>query len=153
MMAELLSMLAVPPYSFERSHAEQIAHRIGTAFPEASVKTFAGINNAMPVRPDRQHVFGSAVVCKADAIVTFDADSYPSETLKGFEILLHTPDDFLVHQYHLEADLVMHKIKKQAEATGWSATALIAHLEKIAPQFGGLARGHQWYESIAFRLD
>jgi hypothetical protein len=52
-----------------------------------------------------------------------------------------TPDDLLIHQYHLDADVVLQKLREQVERRG--GIKRVQEIDKlIVAQFVGLVREH-----------
>lgn len=58
---------------------------------------------------------------------------FPAESLRKYDIGVLTPDDFLVHQFHFNQDLLAEKVVAQALARGVSLADLRARLSKWAP--------------------
>ena len=83
-------------------------------------------------RKDR-HLLAAAVRCGAHAIVTSNVRHFPAESVRVYEIDVLTPDDFLVHQFHLNEDLLARKLAAQALARGVTLADLCARLSKWAP--------------------
>jgi hypothetical protein len=98
-------------------------------FEEALVSGFESLIPAMTNHDKDRHVLAAAVFTSADAIVTSNIRDFPKEALAPYSIDLLTPDDFLVHQFHLDPDLVVEKLEHQAKTTN---RPLAQHLEKLA---------------------
>src|SRR5262249_24354569 len=82
-----------------------------------------------------RHVLSAAVRGQANAIVTLNHRDFPEECLKQYDLLRHTPDDFLIHQYHLNPVFVLQKLDEQASALREERTNLLERLKRVAPQF------------------
>jgi hypothetical protein len=54
----------------------------------------------------------------AQAIVTFNLKHFPEAAIAPWNVIAQTPDDFLVHQYHLDAGVVVQKLHEQAAKRG-----------------------------------
>lgn len=54
--------------------------------------------------------------------------------MKPYDLDVLTPDDFLVHQFHLNQDLFTERVGAQAVARGLSLADLLARLSKWAPR-------------------
>jgi predicted nucleic acid-binding protein len=92
---------------------EKALKRIGymcSAFPEANVVGYEGLIRSMRNHEKDRHVLAAAVKCKADAIITFNVKDFPSDSVEDYEIQVLTPDEFLVHQFHLGRLLVVRKV-------------------------------------------
>jgi hypothetical protein len=117
---------------------EQIARLIGqleSHFREAWVEGYEGLIEAMRVHEGDRHVAAAAVRAGAQAIVTFNVRHFAAEPLKAFGLEVQTPDIFLVHQFHLNPQIVCRKIVEQAAAIGRSPEQILATLSKSAPKF------------------
>ncbi len=62
---------------------------------------------------------------------------FPAESVKPYNIDVLTPDQFLVHQFHLNGDLLEGKLRGQATARGIPYAALVHRLAKWAPSLPG----------------
>jgi hypothetical protein len=110
------------------------------AFPEALVEVPAQIIGALSDLPDQNdcHVMAVGIVRNAHAIVTLNKKHFPSECIEKYGILCQTPDDFLIHQYHLERGRVLDQLDYQAANTKQERNALLKELGKVAPNFAKL---------------
>ncbi len=84
---------------------KQADRRIGKmqeAFPEALIKVPDDLFAAMPGVPDPsdRHVIAAAILARADVIVTSNLKDFPKNILEPYHLLLHSPDEFLLHLYH-----------------------------------------------------
>jgi len=119
---------------------KQADRRIGKmqeAFPEALIKMPDDLIGAMPSVPDPsdRHVIAAAILAKADVIVTSNLKDFPKNVLDPYHLLVHSPDEFLLHQYHLHPWTMLEKLDNQASAIGQSRTKIIERLQAIAPLF------------------
>ncbi len=55
------------------------------------------------------------------------------EAAEPYDLDILTPDDFLTHQFHFNADLLMEKLATQADARGIGLDALLNRLHGHAP--------------------
>jgi predicted nucleic acid-binding protein len=69
---------------------------------DALVKDFESLVGILEL-PDEhdRHVLAAAIKGRADLIVTFNLRDFPSAQLERWEIEAQHPDEFLVHQFHL----------------------------------------------------
>jgi len=119
---------------------EQVNRRLAKmqcAFPEAAVSVPDGLLAAMPNIPDLsdRHVIAAAILVKADVIVTSNLRGFPKDALDPYHLLVQSPDEFLLHQYHLNPWTILEKLDNQATAIGQSRTKIIERLEAVAPHF------------------
>lgn len=115
------------------------------AFPEACIPIPAGFLASMPKVPDPsdRHVIAAAILCKADVIVTSNLKDFPKDSLEPYHLLVHTPDEFLLHQYHLNPWMVLEKLDNQASAIGESRTKILERFQRPAPFFVRAVRERQ----------
>jgi predicted nucleic acid-binding protein len=119
---------------------EQAVRRVSEmqkAFPEAVIHIPPSLVAAMPNIPDPsdRHVVAAAVFARADVIVTSNLKDFPKELLEPYHLLVHSPDEFLLHQYHLNPWMMLEKLDNQASAIGQSRTKIIERLKTVAPLF------------------
>lgn len=125
---------------------DQALRRIGNmreAFPDASVAVPANLLLSVPEIPDPQdkHVVAAAIRAHAQAIVTFNLRHFPEEVLKSYGVLAQSPDDFLIHQYHLDPDRIEEVLDIQASAIGSRRTDVLEKLRRGMPRFVAMVIG------------
>jgi hypothetical protein len=78
-------------------------------FPEAMLQITPEIVGAIPCLPDAndRHVVAAAILGHANAIITANTKDFPAECLSEYDLVCQTPDEFLVRQYHLNAEVVL----------------------------------------------
>jgi hypothetical protein len=108
-------VLAPMPLCDTPAQADRRITAMECAFEDASVTGYECLVASMTNDPKDRHVLAAAVRCGAHAIGVL------------------TPDDFLVHQFHLNQDLLAEKVVAQALARGVSLADLLARLSKWAP--------------------
>ncbi|MCW5871367.1 MAG: PIN domain-containing protein [Candidatus Eremiobacteraeota bacterium] len=92
---------------------QQLQHLTGCmheAFPEAVVNAPADLIARLSVQlkdPDDAHVIASALVGKADAVVTRNLEHFPDDLLGDLGLEAIHPDDFLVFQWDLDRKLML----------------------------------------------
>jgi hypothetical protein len=85
-----------------------------------------------------RHVLAAAIRCGANAIVTDNAKHFPAECTGKYEIDVLTSDAFLVHQFHLEPQLMLQKLQMQAEVRRVPILVLLNGLARTTPLLVGL---------------
>lgn len=80
----------------------------------------------------------AAIAGHAHVIVTDNIKHFPVEYLAQFDILCHSADDFLIHQFHLNPFLVLEKLDGQAINIGLQRPDILATLKRVAPNFVAL---------------
>jgi len=94
----------------------------------------------MTNHPEDRHVLAAAVRCGAHAIITHNVRHFQPESAKLYGLDVLTPDDFLVHQFHLNDELLMEKLAAQAAARAITRDALLDKLQRSAPNCVKLVR-------------
>lgn len=80
------------------------------AFPDAVMNAPADLIASIAVQlkdPDDAHVIASALVGKADAVVTRNLEHFPGDLLGDLGLEAIHPDDFLVFQWDLDSKLML----------------------------------------------
>ncbi|MGB6131557.1 MAG: hypothetical protein WBG54_07240 [Acidobacteriaceae bacterium] len=67
--------------------------------------------------PKGRHVL-AAVACGAQTIVTFNLKDFPPEALAPWNVKAQSPDEFLIHQYHVDPAAVFATVGQHAEKHG-----------------------------------
>jgi predicted nucleic acid-binding protein len=136
MMRTLETKLNVTP-----AQTAHLVHELKLHFLDAWVEDYAPLIPAMTNHPKDRHVLAAAVRTGAQTIVTFNLKDFPEAALTPWNVEAQSPDDFLVHQYHLDPDVVMQKLQEQAERRGGIERLLEIH-ERTVPQCTNLIREH-----------
>jgi predicted nucleic acid-binding protein len=78
-------------------------------FPEAMVNITPELVAAIGSLPDAddRHVVAAAILGHADAIITANTKHFPAECLSRYNLVCQGPDEFLVHQYYLDPEVVL----------------------------------------------
>lgn len=108
-------------------------------FEDAYVDGYEPLIDVMTNDRKDRHVVAAAVRTNAQTIVTFNLKHFPKGALSPWNVIAQSPDDFLIHQYHLDAALVVQKLSEQAEKRGGIERLLEIH-SKTVPQFVDLFR-------------
>jgi len=122
-----------------QDQAERRIRVMRGAFPEALVHVPQGFAEGIHGIDEKdRHVVGAAVLGKANAIVTLNEKDFPVDRLREYGILLHTPNSFLVHQFHLNPHVILEKLDAQAAARHKERGDLVQLLRPVAPEFADL---------------
>jgi hypothetical protein len=110
------------------------------AFPEALVVLPPGLEKALICIPDEndRHVVAAAIRGGANAIITSNVKDFPEECLAQYDLIRQTPDDFLLHQFHLDPSLILEKLDAQASALSKEREYILERLRLLAPGFVAL---------------
>jgi predicted nucleic acid-binding protein len=114
------------------------------AFPEATVRVPSELSKALDCISDAddRHVLAAAIMSRADAIITQTTNHFPSSCLEKFGVCGQTADDFLLHQYHLNPQLVLDKLDDQAAGIAQNREYVIRSLRPFAKEFVGVVEAH-----------
>jgi predicted nucleic acid-binding protein len=120
---------------------EQVDHllaELNRHFSDARVEAFETLVALMTNDPGDRHVIAAAVKCGAEAIVTFNLRHFPDAALDTWNIEAQHPDEFLVHLYHLNPDLMVNILHEQSAFIGRTLAQLLAVLKQGVPNFAQL---------------
>jgi hypothetical protein len=123
---------------------KQTAHLVGelrTHFEDAWVDGYEPFIPILRNHPKDRHVLAAAVRCGAQTIVTLNLKDFPQSALSPWNVVAQSPDEFLVHQYHLAPQVVAKKLHDQATRHGGMERLLCIH-SQIVPEFVALIRQH-----------
>ena len=115
---------------------EQINRRLAAmeqAFPEACVNIPDGLIDGIKDLPDPndRHVVATAICSHSNAIITENLKHFPAQVLSQHRILIQSADEFLIHQFHLNQQLVLDKLDTQAAAIKKRRADLLELLAKL----------------------
>jgi hypothetical protein len=124
--------------------AQQTAHlfrELEIHFADAWVKGYEPIIPAMTNHPKDRHVLAAAIVSGAQTIVTFNLKDFPTNSLAPWNLKAQSPDEFLIHQFHLDPANVHNVLREQAAQHGGMERLLAIH-KKTIPNFVAILRNH-----------
>lgn len=137
-MRELRSTLQRMGYTPAQAEWRIVA--MESAFEDASVAGYECLVGAMTNDPKDRHVLAAAVRCGAHAIITHNVKHFRPESATPYDLDILTPDDFLVHQFHFNDELLMEKLAAQATVRKISMDGLLDGLQRSAPKCVELIR-------------
>ncbi len=110
------------------------------AFPEASVDVPDDLIEAIACipDPDDRHVMAAAIRGNANAIITTNTRHFPADCLGQYGIDCQTPDEFLMHQFHLDPEQVLEKLDSQGSNIGKDRAYIVERLRVMVPTFSAL---------------
>jgi predicted nucleic acid-binding protein len=121
---------------------QQTTHLVGQLrehFEDCWVEGYEKLVSVMTNHNKDRHVLAVAVRTGAQTIVTFNIKDFPEAAVAPWDVIVQTPDEFLVHQFHLNPEVVLAKLTEQAQARQGIARLLEIH-EKTVPTFTQLVR-------------
>ena len=165
-LCETLLRLAEEPALYRPLWSDPILQEVGTAlermkntpdqvnrrlkamretFPEAIVSIPDHLADGLVCIPDPndRHVLAAAIAGRANAILTLNRRDFPPECLAQYDIDRMCPDEFLVHQYHLNPESLLEKIDAQAAAIRENREAVMKRFRVLlqSPKFADVVEG------------
>ena len=134
-LEEFKRTLAKPNFGLTSQQIEYQEHCLRAAFPDACVSGYEALVPAMQNHVKDRHVLAAAVKSSAQCVVTFNLRHFPQHALEPYGIVAHSPDQFLVHQFHLNPDLVVRKLSEQGQGVRRPLGAVLSSLAKCTPEF------------------
>ncbi len=95
--------------------AQRVVDAIKKVFPEAFVMEHKLLIESMPINAKDRHVLAAAVVTTSQVIVTQNLKDFPPDSLAPFHIEAQSPDDFLIHLFHLTPESMIRILVEQAK--------------------------------------
>jgi predicted nucleic acid-binding protein len=134
---EVRRVLAGPKFGRTPEQAERRIKAMQGAFPEALFQIPTGMIEGVAriPDPDDRHVVALAVHARANTIVTNNIVHFPEAALSPHHLTAQTADDFLVHQYHLEPQVMLEKLDRQAAGIRKRRADVLQFLANSAPRF------------------
>jgi hypothetical protein len=125
--------------------ADQSARRLRgmrECFPEASVATPEDLVDGTPsvLQLQARQVLAAAIHEKAHVIVTARTSLFPKSEVEKYDILVHHPDEFFIHQFHLSPQRLQDVIDSQAEGVRVGRKEILTRLSRYIPGFVELFR-------------
>lgn len=112
-------------------------------FPEATITAYQSLIGAMTNHPKDRHVLAAAVISGVQVIVTSNLRDFPSATRTSFNIDAQSPDEFLVHLFHLNSERMVQIVVEQAQDLQnppKTVHEVLDMLAQQAPKFAALMR-------------
>jgi hypothetical protein len=124
-------------FGYSVSQAERRIEKMCAAFPEANITVPPSLIDGIQGLPDLgdRHVVALAVLSHAHTIVTDNLRHFPAKALSSYNLAALSADDFLVHQYHLNPEVMLEKLDRQAAGIRKRRFEILQHLQKSAPTF------------------
>src|SRR5690625_1560461 len=131
--------------NIDTSRFENRFSSMNEAFEDALVEGGSVLENAINLPDDDdRHVVASAVLGRADVIVTNNLRDFPADELARFGLRACSIDDFLLDQFDLNKDATWHVLSAQARATTRPKLTTEQLLQQIAnsgaPNFSDAVR-------------
>jgi len=118
---------------------DHLLNELNRRFADARVDCFETLVGLLTNDPGDRHVIAADMKCGAEATVTFNLQHFPDAALDTWNIEVQYPDEFLVHLYHLNPDLIVNILHEQAAFVVGILAQLLVVLKHGAPNFAQLA--------------
>lgn len=130
-------------FGYSQQQANRRLRAMQTAFPGAMHALPSGLIQGVAGLPDGndRHVVALAIHADADTIVTENTRDFPEEALAPHHVSVLTSDEFLVHQYHLDPQIMLEKLDRQAAGIRRQRADILGLLRQWAPRFCELCAG------------
>ena len=124
-------------FGYSETQARRRVESMRAAFPEASVAVPERMHAAFLPLPDAAdaHVMGAAVLASAQVIVTWNLRHFPERNVAEYGMLVQSPDEFLLHQFHLAPERMGEVMDMQASGIGQRGEEILTRLETGLPEF------------------
>ncbi len=128
-------------FGYTIDQADRRLKQMAIAFPEAEIDFPANLLKSLDDLPDQKdrHVVAAAIHARAHVIVTSNVKHFPSILLEGHDLLVQSPDEFLVHQFHLNSARMLDVLDTQAGAIGQTRSEIMERLSVVLPKFSRVA--------------
>jgi predicted nucleic acid-binding protein len=118
---------------WEDSIAESWQESVREAFPESFFDPPKEVVSRLRNHRKDRHVLGTAIVSRADTIVTYNLKDFKPAALEPWGVVAVPPDDFLCQLYEIHPDLMALKVMDMAKRH--TLKGLILKVSRTAPKF------------------
>jgi predicted nucleic acid-binding protein len=136
-LTEVRRALTGPRFGYTEVQVDRRLRKMNSVFPEAHHNLPPGLIEGITgvPDPDDRHVVALATLAHANTIVTENVRHFPEEALAPYNITVSSPDDFLIHQYHLDSRTVLDKLDLQAAEIRKQRSDVLELLRRSVPRF------------------
>ncbi|MGL5033647.1 MAG: PIN domain-containing protein [Microcystaceae cyanobacterium] len=120
------------------TQANYLQKQLNKAFPEAQVEVTERLIPCMDNHQGDRHVLATALIAKAQVIVTNNLKHFPERSLRQFRLEAQSADQFLTYLYDLFPKAMIEVIQIQSNSLkkpALSSGELLNLLEKSVPTF------------------
>lgn len=142
-LAELTSGLKKKRPDLDPHRIDRTIQIMRSAFPDALVEGYEFLIPKMQNHVDDRHVLAAAVQAKAERIVTWNLAHFPRQSCQPYDILVNSPDDFLMGLLMSDRHGFMQVLAMQSASLSSpkrSVEQVIDTLHKSVPRFAEAAR-------------
>lgn len=132
--------------------AKRTEEAMKAAFPEAMVEEASDeLEAALTNHPKDRHVLATAILAKADIIVSDDRRGFDKKALNSWNIKAQSPDNFLSDLFDINPDEIVQVVRRQTEKYKRSPRTFIELVNLLSKQLPNFTRKillHEYGESI-----
>ncbi|MCF4970418.1 PIN domain-containing protein [Nostoc sp. CMAA1605] len=139
------NLVATGRMSLENS--KRLETKIKTAFPDAIVAVTDELIEVMTNHPGDRHVLATAVVAKANIIVTSNLKHFQNQDLAPWSIQAQSPDEFLTNLYNSDSDKMVKVVQRQSQSLKKPPMNFNALLDLLAREVPGFVSNVLSYKS------
>lgn len=133
-----------------RQDWEKIRDLMDSHVLDALVTGYESLIDALSLPdPDDRHVLAAAIRCGADVIVTFNLADFPEDVLSVYDVTAQHPDDFVAHQFTLNAGAVCFAARQHRASLRNPAFSPLEYLDIL--QRAGLPKTAAVLSSAGYR--
>ncbi len=124
-------------------NVERLLLLMTSQFPDATVDGYQSLIPKMTNHPKDRHVLAAAVQARVDALVTLNLRDFLPSHASPYEIVVQSPDDFLMGLAASSLSTMRAVIGMQAAARRQPPTTvpeLLTGLERVVPNFARFMR-------------
>ncbi|MBD2249793.1 PIN domain-containing protein [Nostoc parmelioides] len=118
--------------------SKRLEARMKAAFPDAMVVVPDELTQVMTNHPGDRHVLATAVLARADIIVTSNLKHFQQQNLAPWNIEAQSPDEFLTNLYNIDPEKMVKVLQRQSQSLRkppMSFTELLDLLGREVPDF------------------
>ncbi|MBD2492741.1 PIN domain-containing protein [Nostoc sp. FACHB-280] len=126
--------------------ARRLETRMKAAFPEAIIEVPDELTEAMTNHPGDRHVLATAIVARANVIVTSNLKHFQEKDLASWNIQAQSPDEFLTRLYNSNPQKMLEVVERQSQSLRkppMNLVQLLDLLHQVAPNFADLVSAYK----------
>lgn len=139
----LVTKLGIDP-----ARADRRIQAMRSAFPEAEVAGYEGLQDGLECDPKDWHVLAAAITAGAQSLVTLNLKDFPPEACEPHGVATRDPDFFLLDLYLDDDEACERAVDREAGRMlhpPLTRTDVLAGVAPIAPSFANVVHNH-WGE-------
>ena len=118
----------------DKNKSQRLQQLMNRAFPEAMVKVTPKLIPCMDNHRGDRHVLATALIAKAQVIVTNNLKHFPSISLNQFQVEAKSADDFLTSVFDLSPEKMQMVLENQVQGKTNPKLTILDLLERLQNQ-------------------